>query len=103
MHYSFYLRVLTLKKQQKTLIINSIIYQLHCSIFKFEYKIAEVGRVFTNGPGDLGSIPGCVIPKTLKMVHDTSLLNTKQYKVHIKGKVEQSGERSSAIPYTLML
>ena len=24
------------------------------------------GRVFTNGPGDLGSIPGRVIPKTLK-------------------------------------
>ena len=23
-----------------------------------------VGRVFTNGPGDLGSIPGRVIPKT---------------------------------------
>ena len=26
---------------------------------------------------------------TLKMVLDTSLLNTQQYKVHIKGKVEQ--------------
>ena len=25
-----------------------------------------MGRVFANGPGDLGSIPGCVIPKTLK-------------------------------------
>ena len=25
-----------------------------------------VGRVFVNGPGDLGSIPGRVIPKTLK-------------------------------------
>ena len=23
-----------------------------------------VGRVFANGPGDLGSVPGCVIPKT---------------------------------------
>ena len=45
--------------------------------------------MFANGPGDLGSIPGCVIPKTLKMVLDTSLLNTQQYKVHIKGKVEQ--------------
>ena len=39
-------------------------------------------------PGDLGSIPGQVIPKTLKMVLDTSLLNTQQYKVCIKGKVE---------------
>ena len=47
--------------------------------------------------GDRGSIPGRVIPKTLKMVLDTSLLRTQQYKVHIKGKVEQSRERSSAL------
>ena len=58
------------------------------------------GRVFANGPGDLGSIRGRVILKTLKMVLDTSLLNTQQYKVRIKGKVEQSNERSSALPYT---
>ena len=50
--------------------------------------IGLVGRVFANGPGDLGSIPGCVIPKTLKMVTDTSLLNTQKYKALIKGKVE---------------
>ena len=56
--------------------------------------------MFANGPGYLGSIPGRVIPKTLKMVLDTSLLNTKQYKVRIKGKVEQSRERSCAYPYT---
>ena len=55
-----------------------------------------MGRVFANGPGDLGSIPGRVIPKTFKMVLDTSLLNTEQYKVRIEGKVEQSRERSSA-------
>ena len=42
---------------------------------------------------------GRVIPKTLKMVLDTSLLNTQQYKVRIKGKVEQSRKRSSAFPY----
>ena len=54
---------------------------------------------FANGPGDLGSDPGRVIPKTLKMVLDTSLLNTQQYKVRIKGKVEQSREMSSALPY----
>ena len=35
-----------------------------------------LGTVFANGPGDLGSIPVRVIPKTLKMVLDTSLLNT---------------------------
>ena len=57
-------------------------------------------RVFANGPGDLGSIPGRIIPKTFKMALDTSLLNTQQYKVRIKGKVEQSRERSSALPYT---
>ena len=64
--------------------------------------IVLVGRMFTNGPGDLGSIPGRVIPKTFKMVLDTSLLNTQQYKVHIKGKVEKSRERSSGLPYTLV-
>ena len=61
--------------------------------------IGLVGRVFANGLGDLGSIPGRVIPKTLKMVLDTSLLNTQQYKVCIKSKVEQPRERSSAYPY----
>ena len=45
-------------------------YDLLCSF------IVLVGRMFANGPGDLGSIPGHVIPKTLKMVLDTSLLNT---------------------------
>ena len=34
--------------------------------------IGQVGRVFANGPGDLGLILGHVIPKTLKIVLDTS-------------------------------
>ena len=59
-----------------------------------------MGRVFANGPGDLGSIPGRVIPKTLEMVLDTSLLYTHRYKVCIKGKVEQSRERGGALTYT---
>ena len=50
--------------------------------------IGLVGVAFANGSGDLGSIPGHVIPKTLKIVLDTYLLNTQQYKVRIKGKVE---------------
>ena len=61
-----------------------------------------VGRVFANGPGDLCSIPGRVIPKTLKMVLDTSLFNTQHYKVHIKGKVKQFRGRSSTFPYILV-
>ena len=57
-------------------------------------------RVFANGPGDQGSIPGQVTPKTQKMILDASLLNTQHYKVWIKGKVDQSRERSSTLPYT---
>ena len=60
----------------------------------------QVGRVFANGPGNMGSIPGRVLPKTLKMVSKASLLNTQQYKVRIKGKVVQSRVRSSALAYT---
>ena len=47
------------------------------------------------------SIPGRIIPKTFKMVLDTFLLNTQQYKVRIKGKVEQFRERSNAPPLQL--
>ena len=61
-----------------------------------------MGKMFANDSGDLSSIPGRVISKTLKMVLDTSLLNTQLYKVRIKVKVEQSKERSSALPNTLM-
>ena len=68
------------------------------SLFNSNWLIGLVSRVFANGPGDLGPIPGRVIPKTLKMVLDTSLLNTQQYKVCIKGKVEQSKERSMPTP-----
>ena len=59
-------------------------------------------RVFINSPGDQGSIPGSVIPKNQKMVLDAHVLNTQHYKVWIKGKVEQTRERSSALSYTLV-
>ena len=58
-----------------------------------------MSRVFANGPGNRGSIPVRVKPKTQKMVL-AALLSTQHYKVRIKGKVEQSRERSSAFPYT---
>ena len=61
-------------------------------------SIGMIVRVFANGPGDLGSIPGRVIPKTPKMVLDATLLNTQHYKVRIKGKVEQSRQRGSTLP-----
>ena len=85
---------------------------IYLSIYHFLYHylsiylcvcvcIPDIGlavRVFANGPGDLGSIPGRVIPKTQKMVLDASLLNTQHYKVRIKGKVEQSWEGVAPSP-----
>ena len=70
------------------------------NVFRFNI-ISDIGQgvtVFANGPGDLGSIPGRVIPKTQKMVLDASLLNTQHYKVRIKGKVEQSREGVAPSP-----
>ena len=57
-----------------------------------------VGRVFADGSGDLGPIPGRVIPKTFKMVLDTSLLNIQQYKVRIKGKGINPGKGVAPFP-----
>ena len=59
-----------------------------------------MSRVFANGLGDGSSIPGRVIPKTQKMVLDATLLNTQNYKVRIKGKVEQSREWRGTLHYT---
>ena len=38
--------------------------------------------------------------RVLLLILDASLLNTQQYKVRIKGKVEQSSERSGTLLYT---
>ena len=93
-------------------IINIYVYtHTHIYIYIYIYiythycyyrAIGQMSRVFANGPGDRGSIPGQVIPKTKKMVLDAALLNIQHYKVRIKGKVEQSRERSSTLPYTLV-
>ena len=56
-----------------------------------------MGWVFDNGVGYRSSIPGRVIPKTQKMILDTSMLKTMHYKIRIKGKVKQSRQRSSAL------
>ena len=54
--------------------------------------IGLVSRVFTNGPGDMGSIPGRVLPKTLKMVLDTSLtLNNIRYVLRVKWSNPRKG------------
>ena len=59
--------------------------------------ISLMNWLFANGPGDRGSIPCRVIPKTQKMVLDAVLLNTQHYKVRIKGKVEQSRDWSGVV------
>ena len=75
--------------------------KLFCdNIVMKKWAIGLMSRVFANGLGDQVSILGRVIPKTQKMVLDATLLGTQHYKVSIKGKMEQSRERSSALPYT---
>ena len=59
--------------------------------------------VFASGPEDRGLIPGQVLPKTPEMVLDVTLLDTQYYKVRIMGKVEQSSEWSSPLPYISVL
>ena len=59
--------------------------------------IGLVGRVFTNGPGSLGSIPGRVTPKTLKTVLGTSLLNT-QVRIRYVSRVKWSNPGKGVAP-----
>ena len=47
---------------------------IELSVFNgFIYCYMQVNSPLLVGPGDPGSIPGCVIPKTLKMVLDNLL------------------------------
>ena len=55
-----------------------------------------VSLVFTNGSGDLGSILSRLIPKAQKWYLISPNL-TQHYKVPIKGKVEQSREKSASL------
>ena len=66
-------------------------------------SISLMSRVFVYSLGDRGSyqrLKKKKKKKKKKKVLDTTLLNTQHYKVRIKGKVEQSREWSSALPYT---
>ena len=57
-----------------------------------------MSRVFTNGPGVRGSIPGRVIPKTQKIVLYTALLSTQQYEVSVKWSNPGNGILLSPTP-----
>ena len=65
--------------------------------FSWYWLIGLVGRVFTNGPEDLVSILSRIIPKTLKMVLDTSLLNTQHVSQYIS-KVKWSNSGKGVAP-----
>ena len=54
------------------------------SYLKIHENIVMMVKVFAKSPGDLCSIPGQVIPKTQKMILDTSLLDPQHYKVVVK-------------------
>ena len=69
------------------------------SIWKYRY-IALIFHAFVNGPTDLGSIPGRVIPKTQKNGTWYRLAKHTALKSWIKGKVEQSREWSGTLSYT---
>ena len=66
----------------------------HCAGAREYTDIGEMSRVFAYSPEDRCSIPGRVKPKTQKWYF------MQHYKERIKGKVEQSRERSSALPNT---
>ena len=61
------------------------------------YSIDIMIRVFTNDPGDQGSVPDQVIPKTQKMVLDAPCLTLSiiRYKSRVSGAIQ---ERNSTLP-----
>ena len=69
-----------------------------CFFITSKYQlIGLVGRVFVNGPGDLGSIPGRVIPKTLKKWYLILLCLTLSIIKHIS-RVKWSNPGKSVAP-----
>ena len=84
---------------QKNLFTSFVILQKLIFFFVILHKF-WIGLVYDNGPGGRSPNPSRVIPQTPKKVLDAALLNTQHYKVRIKGKVEQSRERSIALLYT---
>ena len=79
---------------------NLIIHNMWVIYFVYVYMLLghwPMSRVFVDGLGDRGSIPGQVIPKTQKMIFDAILLSTQRYKVRIKGN-PRNGRAPSPTP-----
>ena len=63
--------------------------------------IGPVGRVFANGPGDLGSIRDRIIPKIFKMVFDNPCLTISniRYVSRVKWSNPGKGVAPSPTPW----
>ncbi len=60
--------------------------------------IGLVGRVFANGPGDQSSIPGCIIPKSLKVIPPCLTLSNVRYISRVKWSNPGKGVAPSPKP-----
>ena len=70
-------------------------------LFQLNRSIGLMSRLFANGPGDQVQSQIESYQRLKKMVLYAAFLSTQHYKIRaIKGKVEQSSEWSSALPYT---
>ena len=69
--------------------LNLLVFTFNLFIYRL---IGTVGRVFANGPGDLGPIPGRVIPKTLKMVRDTFFVTRSNIRYVLRVKWSNPGK-----------
>ena len=66
------------------------------------YVFGQACRMFTKGSREWILITHQIIPKTQKLVLNTSLLDTLHYKVCIKDKMDQFREKSCPHPYTFV-
>ena len=78
-----------------------VIYTLYTSMYQNIAKLLTLVLLCANGPGEQGSIPGQVIPKTQKMVLDASLLNSafKRYRSRVKWSNPGKGVAPSSTPW----
>ena len=90
------------KKPNQTIYIYIYIYIIITSYFLtfiFSDVIGMKVRVFANGPGQLGSIPGRVRPKTQKMVLDVLTHSILRYGWRVKLSNPRKGVAHSSTPW----
>ena len=73
---------------------------IYIYIYIYEPDFGLVVRVFSNGPGDLGSIPGRLILKTKKMMPPCLTLSILRYGSRVKRSNPEKGVASSPTPWS---